>query len=202
MSLIEQYRQVHATSAYGQSSVKRAPYVLAHIRASKPDSVIDYGCGQSTLPDLIRGSGVATVVRYDPAIPAYAQKPHERFDLLISIDVLEHIPEEELEQVLQDMKALSNKALIMIDHRPAKFILPNGQNAHATVKTADWWHERLRKIYPIVERIPSVRRRPASFRTWRPSYWQRLMINLAAPADQLERLTRFATRVARTWSRA
>lgn len=196
MSLIEQYRQVHASRAYGKSSVKRAPYVLAHIRALKPGSVIDYGCGQSTLPDMIRDSGVATVARYDPAIPAYAEEPRNRFDLLVSIDVLEHIPEEGIDDVLQHMKTLSEKALIIIDHRPAKFILPNGLNAHATVRPADWWRKRLERVYPVVERIPGVFRRPASFRTWHPSFTQRLVISLATPTDHLGRLIRSAIRAA------
>ncbi len=136
-NLVEQYRLLHAAApGYGSTSVKRAPYILPYIHTLAPRSVIDFGCGQSALADIIAAAGVPQVVRYDPAIASYASPPAGRFDLLVNIDVLEHVEERELDLLLAHMASLSDKALIIIDTRPAKTILPNGQNAHVTLRPA------------------------------------------------------------------
>jgi len=176
-NVLDQYRQLHAAGGdYGSTSIKRAPYILPHVRALRPSSVIDYGCGTSRLWTMIAAC-CPDVRRYDPAIPELAGRP-EPADLLISVDVLEHIHEPDLDGIIADMAALSKRAVIIIDHHIAKTILPNGQNAHATIKPAAWWQERLQRHYPYVERIRGVRRRPASFRTWRMTSRDRLAVGL------------------------
>jgi hypothetical protein len=168
-SLLAQYQEIHAGRVYGNTSVKRAPHILSRVRTLHPRSVIDYGCGQSLLADLIRKAGAGRVVCYDPAIPAYAAQPVERFDLLVNVDVLEHVPACELDAVLSHMASLSNRAIIIIDTRPAKTLLPDGRNAHVTLASPQWWQQKLASFYPTVVRLRSVRRRPASFITWQPS---------------------------------
>lgn len=156
---------MHRRSAYGATSIKKAPYILPYIGLLRPRSVIDYGCGQSPLADLISQRCGASVTRYDPAIPGLDSKPHGRFDLLISVDVLEHLPEETIDDTLAAMADLSDKAIIIVDSRVAATRLPDGRNAHLTVRPAPWWKERLAQHYPHVRRI-WVQRRPASFVTW------------------------------------
>ena len=117
--LIEQYRQMHRDRSYGTSSIKKAPYILPYIQLLKARSVIDYGCGQSSLAEFISERCGAKVTRYDPAIPAYDQQPKGRFDLLINIDVLEHLPEDAIDGAIAAMAALSDKAIIIIDTRLA-----------------------------------------------------------------------------------
>ena len=173
---LEQYRLLHEQRVdYGSTSTKRAPYILPHVRALKPQTVIDYGAGTSALWALIEDCGVGHVWRYDPGIPKLSRRPKPA-ELLVSIDMLEHVPIDELDGVISDMASLSKRAVIIIDGHLAKTILPNGDNAHATVRPAVWWHERLRRHYPYVERIWGVRRRPASFRTWRLRPIERLFI--------------------------
>lgn len=177
-SLIDQYRTLHATKAYGATSARKAHYMIPHIRLLKPQSVIDYGCGQSALADMIRSSGIPDVCRYDPAIQAFAARPDMTFDLLISVDVLEHVPEIELDDVLADMRAMATHSMLIIDTKPAKTILPNGENAHATIKPPQWWKDRLSRHYDFLETFyfPAKRAR-ACFKTWstplayRPLLW-------------------------------
>lgn len=164
--LIAQYRVIHANSpGYGSSSSKRLPFILPYVRATGARSIIDYGCGQSALPDMLEAAADCIVTRYDPALSQYAQRPSGRFDLLVSIDVLEHIPEPDVGATLADMASLAERAIIIVDTKPAATFLPDGRNAHVTLRPAQWWAERLREAYPTVEPI-AVRRRPASFRTW------------------------------------
>lgn len=174
--MLEQYKQLHSTRKYGSSSKKVAPEILAHIRILRPDSVIDYGCGQSILPDLIAQSGVPLVKRYDPAIPAYADRPKRSFDLLVNVDVLEHIPEPEIDDVISDMAAMAKHAIIVIDTRVAKTILPNGQNAHATIRPNSWWRDRLAKFYPVIEPITVTQPGRASFKTWSDSTTNKIVL--------------------------
>ena len=68
--LIPQYEELHRTRAYGDTSAKGARWILPHIRLLRPRTVIDYGCGQSVLADIIAALG-PTVIPYDPAIPEY-----------------------------------------------------------------------------------------------------------------------------------
>jgi 2-polyprenyl-3-methyl-5-hydroxy-6-metoxy-1,4-benzoquinol methylase len=150
---------------YGATSANRAPYILPHIQSLKPLKVLDYGCGQSKLYEQIEALG-PRVTRYDPAIPELAKKPKEEFDLVLNIDVLEHIPQDEIDEIIEEIKQYSKNAVFIIDTIPAQTFLPDGQNAHLTVKPRNWWRERLQRHFNDVDPIfmrPSWR---AAFRTW------------------------------------
>jgi len=165
--LIQQYRVIHSSEAYGNTSVKNLPYFLPLIDELKPKSIIDFGCGQSTLADELSAASGAPATRYDPAIPQYSQKPEGKFDLLINVDVLEHIPEDELEPIIAEMAGFAKHAIIVIDTGPAVLILPDGRNAHVTQQDQDWWAERLGKHFPYLEPIRVRSKRRAAFKTWK-----------------------------------
>lgn len=164
--LIDYYRATHARRVYGTSSVKYLRFLRPWIVLTKPPSVLDYGCGQSLLIDLLGLPEGVSRRRYDPAIPAYATRPAEAAGLLINIDVLEHIEERDVDGVIADMAALGRRALIIIDTVPAKHQLPDGRNAHVTLKPSVWWQERLARHFSAVEPIPTPRRTRAGFKTW------------------------------------
>lgn len=164
--LIDKYREIHAASAYGTTSVKNLRFIRPEIRLLEPRSVLDYGCGQSRLIDVLDLGYPAKLARYDPAIAEVAAKPSEVFDLLINVDVLEHIEEKDLDEVIGEMRSLCRNALIIIDTVPARTVLSDGRNAHVTVRPAAWWQERLGRHFPHLERIATVRRTRAGFRTW------------------------------------
>jgi hypothetical protein len=163
--LIEQYREMHRIHMYGVTSVKKAPYIMPYVQMRAPHTVIDYGCGQSALADVIAARCGVDVIRYDPAIPAYAGVPVGPFDLLMNVDVLEHLPEDDIHDVIDTMANLSDSAIIIIDTHLARTVLPDGRNAHLTVRPARWWQDRLARHYKYLRPI-WVRRRPASFITW------------------------------------
>lgn len=150
---------------YGATSANRAPYILPHIQSIKPLKVLDYGCGQSKLYEQIEVLG-PKVTRYDPAIPELANKPQGEFDLVLNIDVMEHLPEDEIDEFIDELKHYSKNAIFVIDTIPAKTLLPDGQNAHLTVKPPEWWRERLRRHFNYVEPIYLRPRWRAAFRTW------------------------------------
>jgi hypothetical protein len=164
--LIDQYRQLHATSGYGSTSVKNLRFLRPEILLLKPRSILDYGCGKSPLLDRLELGYPVELHRYDPAIPAIATPPTKPVDLLINVDVLEHIPEADLDHVVGHMARLAKNAIIIVDTEPAGTILPNGENAHCTLHPHAWWADYLRRFFPTLEPIRVKRRRRAAFRTW------------------------------------
>ena len=49
---------------------------------------------------------IPDVAVFDPAVPERAVRPERVFDLLINVDVLEHVPDEEIDAVVAEMADL------------------------------------------------------------------------------------------------
>jgi hypothetical protein len=176
-SVAEQFRPIRAPRISGITSVTNAPYLLPHIRELKPTSAIDYGCGTSRLADVLRHAGVTRVARYDPAIPAFSRRPQGFYDLLLSIDVLDHVAEEQIDSTVADMANLARQAIIVVDTAPREMVREDGSIAPTTAHPAEWWYSRLRQNFTHLEPIRVRSRRRAAFRTWpsavsaRPKLW-------------------------------
>jgi hypothetical protein len=66
--------------------------------------------------------------------------PGNSFDGVISTDVLEHCPEEDLPWIVQELFDLADKFVFAsIAGYPARKHLPSGENAHCTVRPLSWW---------------------------------------------------------------
>jgi hypothetical protein len=176
--LVAQYAEIHRSRRYGDTSIKNLRFLRPAVRLLRPRSILDYGCGQSRLLEALAPSPATRLLRYDPAIPQYATLPTEKADLLINIDVLEHIPEENLDATLCEMASLGENAIIIIDTRPAALVLPDGRNAHCTLHPHGWWQERLSRFFRTVVPIRGVRRSRAAFRTWRQTPAEAAMFRL------------------------
>ena len=168
--LIAYYDEVHARRVYGTSSVKYLRFLRPEIKILSPKSIIDYGCGQSRFLDVLDLGYSFKKFRFDPTIPSYAELPAERADLLINIDVLEHIEEDDLDEVIADMRRVCRNAIIIIDTKPAKHKLSDGRNAHVTLRPHAWWHRKLLAHFDYIEPIATKRRSRAGFRTWPRSF--------------------------------
>ena len=167
--LIAEYADIHAREAYGNTSLKSLRLLRPEIKLRKPQSIVDYGCGQSILLDRLDLGYPVDLYRYDPAIPAYATKPRVTADLLINIDVLEHVEEDDLDEVLADMRSMCRDVLIVVDTAPARRTLPDGRNLHVTLKSHDWWRERIGRHFGDLEPVRTLRSARAGFKTWRRS---------------------------------
>lgn len=110
-------------------------------------TVLDYGCGQGALGGLLRGRGL-TVFDYDPG----TGKDERRVsDLVVCVDVLEHVEPEYLDAVLDDLRVLGSKGVYLaIGTKPADKKLPDGRNAHLIVEPREWWLEKLDKRWSRV----------------------------------------------------
>jgi sulfatase maturation enzyme AslB (radical SAM superfamily) len=121
----------------GTSLINYIPKINQIIKNKGIKSILDYGCGKARHHPK---EWIAT--KYDPAIQEYQNKPQDKFDLVISTDVLEHIPVDNLKQAINEIFGYSNKwVFVSVCCRKAEAILPNGYNAHATIESAKWWKE-------------------------------------------------------------
>ena len=125
----------------------------------KPKNILDYGCGNGVLLKLLRHKyPEINIDGYDPAIKEFSVIPQNHYDMIINTDVLEHIPKSDIGDVVNHIKSLSNNVFFCLHHGKAYTILPNGQNAHITIKPKEWYHNLMKKYFDII--IPLNARNP------------------------------------------
>lgn len=128
------YRKKHKSdSKYGS---RRALPPEVNIDAGL--TILDLGCGKGNIKS-------EHITSYDPATVGVL--PTTKFDVVLSLDVIEHVPLEDLPAFFQWLEIYARKKIYMlISTRPAVHTLSDGSNAHATVKNADWWIAYCKKI--------------------------------------------------------
>lgn len=169
---LEQYAELHRTRKYGDTGVRKRKIIEPWIKIERPVTVLDYGAGQSQLVNRIKCASIAVRDRYDPAIPDISKIPRSNYDLVICTDVFEHLDEDEAPKILRDIARITRKVIFCIDTRVASTILPNGENAHATVKSPDWWLATVAQHFPDSE-IVKIQGSSAYIKTWRSSAWEK-----------------------------
>jgi len=164
-SKIEQYKNIHSEKEWGVTSYSMAKYIIPSIIELEALSVLDYGCGQSKLYERLKINKKTKVFRYDPSIPEISHIPVKHVNLIINTDVLEHIPEEDINDVLNHMKQLGDNIFFNINTALAKEILPSGENAHCTVRPPEWWLNKIQLLFPEA-RIDKVLGNDCIIKTW------------------------------------
>lgn len=166
-SLVSEYAGVHKAKRYGDTGWRSLPFILPHILALQPRSLVDFGAGQSDLAfRLAKQAGIASVCRYDPAIPELSSRPDFVSDVLVNVDVLEHIPEDELDAAIAEMARMAQHAIIVIDTAPARLKLSDGRNAHVSLHDEHTWEKRLKKSFPTIRPILIGRKNRVGFKTF------------------------------------
>jgi hypothetical protein len=137
----------------GKMLAGQAPKIKQIIDRTQSKTLLDYGSGKGQLyerkdieiggavaPSLKEYWGLESIRCYDPGYEPFSQLPQDQFDAVISTDVLEHITEPDLPWILDEMFGFARRFVFAnIACYPAKKNLPNGQNAHCTVRSPDWW---------------------------------------------------------------
>lgn len=133
-------QQMHEQEPWGTKGFSYAGDVLRLIDGHKCSTILDYGCGKDSLRRVIeRDRPFVDFRSYDPAIPEFAHVPLPAH-LVVCTDVMEHVEESYVVATLRNIAWLTEKlAFFSIALLPARQILPNGKNAHVTVKPIDWW---------------------------------------------------------------
>lgn len=78
----------------------------------------------------------------------------EKFDLVICADVMEHIPEDKIDDVLKEMSKLDvKKYAFSISTRKSVFLDKNNENLHLTVWKSEKWESKLKEYFNIVKKV-------------------------------------------------
>ena len=110
-------------------------------------TVLDYGSGRSDWNDLsfdnennisaLEYFNLNKVFQYEPTIDNSNKKIA---DCVLCFDVLEHIFISDLNKVVSDLYYhASNLLILQVACYEAKAKLPNGENAHITIRSPIWW---------------------------------------------------------------
>jgi SAM-dependent methyltransferase len=146
----KKYADLHKeifTRFTGQSLTPHVHEIKSLIDKFECKSVLDYGCGNALeyLSNKVHETlwGVSAVW-YDPNHPTHNHLPDKRFDAVVCTDVMEHIPESAVKDVLfRIFKRAGKFVFFNISTRSAMKTLPNGENAHVTVKPGEWWDQQI-----------------------------------------------------------
>lgn len=139
-----QQKHLHDTTEYGTASAQYAPMVAKLIDQHGIQTLLDYGAGSRlTLIRTISEKRLCKkpfdYIPYEPAIPEYADEPKPA-EMVACIDVLEHIEPDLLDNVLNDLKRVTEKVgLFTVSCVPAAKTLPDGRNAHLIQEPPEWW---------------------------------------------------------------
>ena len=148
---VDQLKALHAgKKRFGVMSEqpKYVKIISNLIEESETKELLDYGSGKQNTEKRFSKNGVS-VTSYEPAIDALANNNIPK-EIVICIDVLEHIEPDMLENVLADLhRCTLKKGFFTISLRPAVKTLPDGRNAHLIIETSAWWKERLLKYFDI-----------------------------------------------------
>ncbi len=152
----------------GMSLSSHVAHIKALVERTSANTLLDYGCGTGVLyerrpikaPDgisydtIVDYWDVVAVHCYDPCYAPYSRVPEGRFDGVLSTDVLEHCPEEDVPWILGELFGYAERFVYAnVASYPARKHLPNGENAHCTIKPPAWWDDVLRAT---ASRYPGV----------------------------------------------
>lgn len=132
--------RLHQGGNYGTASIAYAPLVSQIIEKLEVSHLLDYGCGANVnLAKEIKLKSRITYQAYDPAVPRFSKEPLPA-QMVACIDVLEHIEPDLLDNVLDDLRRLTEGVLFASVHTgPAVKVLSDGRNAHLTQEPPSWW---------------------------------------------------------------
>lgn len=120
------------------------------ISDNRPASVLDFGCAHGDLITQLKSEFPAIEFHgYDPGVEKFNIFPRSKYDCVISNDVIEHIEPNFLDQTLNSIDQLfTNQCWLIIACYPARKMLPDGRNAHLTIKDPDWWTKKICEMMP------------------------------------------------------
>jgi hypothetical protein len=130
---------------WARSGSKFKGRIFALIDSIVPSTIIDYGCGKGVLAQEIFNAYKIKVDKYDPAIPEFSARPTPAM-LLICTDVLEHIEEDKIDDVMKHIAGLFLKASYFIVHTgDCGHRLADGRPAHILQRSQEWWEQKFKE---------------------------------------------------------
>lgn len=139
----KEYELLHSKGYFRGYSVLRYKEEIKNIvNTTKSSTILDYGSGKGWQYSIIKMNKFwnVSVDCYDPYVEYFSILSDKTYDGVICTDVLEHIPEDKLNETLSIIFSKATKFVffsIFIEKAKKKF--SNGINIHVTVKPAEFW---------------------------------------------------------------
>jgi len=180
VELLGYYREMHENGARdqnipaektfdGRSLPKHAGNIQQIINVLGARTILDYGSGKGSqygpmaieLPggqkfkDIQSFWGVDKITCFDPGHEPFSKLPDGMFDGVVTTDVLEHCPKDDIPWILDEIFGYARDFVYLnVACYPASKTLPNGENAHCTLESPDWWSTQFSER---VQRTPGLR---------------------------------------------
>jgi len=110
---LQQHRIALAFNNPPSRAAQFAPIISQMIDRMGITEVLDYGCGNGALAAHLKADHAFTLQRYDPAHEDYAGAPLP-MQMVVAIDVLQHVEPQFIGPVLEELKMLTNVALFAV----------------------------------------------------------------------------------------
>ena len=136
------------------------------IKTNNCNSLLDFGCGKAFLyknkfkigdkefTNLSDFWNLKNIYLYDPGLEEYSDYPKGKYDGIICTDVVEHIPEDDVLNFIDELFKLSNKFIfVVIATMPASKYFDDGKNIHLSLKDQEEWKKiflEFKKKYPNI----------------------------------------------------
>ena len=138
---------LHIDNAFNDMEIRAfRDHLLPLFRRFGVTSLLDYGCGGSDYdrPGFSEDGrsarqffGLTRIDRFEPARGLDQRRPA---DAVVCFDVLEHVFLADLPATVRELFSLAGRLLaVNVACYPARALLPNGENAHVTVRPPLWW---------------------------------------------------------------
>ena len=169
--LLDAYKAMHKDERafMGISLIPLTLIIKQIFDDNKIKSFLDYGCGKGLLytkdfkkvdkgnryPNLVEPIqdtlNIKDFALYDPAYPEHEQLPNKTYDAVISTDVLEHVPSQDLDWVMDKIYSYATKIVFLnVCGQAAIKTVPEGKhkgrNVHVSLFDNDWWVHQCNKI--------------------------------------------------------
>jgi len=126
-------------------------------------SMIEFGSGNGDLARHLEKSGnhvtAVEASQFAFAKIACTKKIHgtalalplieDSFDCFISVDVLEHLTENDCRIVIREAARLAKGIFVSVSTRPSGLLGPDGENLHLTVQPTAWWAREFEKYFTV-----------------------------------------------------
>ena len=143
----DDYIKLHkGNNFFGYSLLPSKNKIYDIVKETSSETILDYGSGKghqySKLKiDLYWGVEVDC---YDPGYEPFFQLPNKTYDGVVCTEVLEHVPIEEVDQVLTEIFERATRFVYLsIATYPAGKTFPDGTNVHVTIESKEWWHQKV-----------------------------------------------------------
>ena len=150
----------------GYSLTKWILKIQEIIKTNNCNSLLDFGCGKAFLyknkfkigdkefTNLSDFWNLKNIYLYDPGLEEYSDYPKGKYDGIICTDVVEHIPENDVLNFIDELFKLSNKFIfVVIATMPASKYFDDGKNIHLSLKDQEEWKKiflEFKKKYPNI----------------------------------------------------